>query len=136
MNKNNTLNLLLILVALLVTSCHRGVVIELRNNSGQDLVVVGVNHNLEGNKETVRKNCVLTMGLFYKLRVEHKNGEWNYDSKRIPPEFQKKKNFMISVIDLQIEKDGAIYVLSPGIKGPVSNFPPQPDGYPLLPTAR
>jgi len=136
MKKNNILNLLLILVALMATSCHPGVVIALQNNSGQDLVVVGLNHNLEETKETVGKNRVITIGVFYELRVEHKNGEWNYDSKPISPEFQKKKNFNVSVIGLQIEKDGAIYVLSPGTKGPVSSLPPQPDGYPLVPRAR
>jgi hypothetical protein len=35
--------------------------------------------------------------------------------------------------DIQIEVDGAIYLLLPKTKKAVTEFPPQPEGFPLRP---
>src|ERR1017187_7226445 len=122
----------LLLLLLLVTSCHPGVVIDLFNNSEQDLTVVTINQTSEETINTVKKDRVLRIGIASKLRIEHLGGSWNYEPLTIPPQqFWKRKNSMISVINLQIEKDGMIYVLLPGEQSSLTNFPLQPRGFPL-----
>jgi hypothetical protein len=122
---------MLLLSMLLVTSCHPGVVVDWLNNSGQDLVVVTINARSEETTYAIKKNRVLRTGIPVKLRIEHNTGSWHYEPPTVPERFWRSKNAMVSVISLQIEKDGSIYVLQPGTRGPVTNFPAQPVGYPL-----
>ena len=123
----------LLLLLLLVTSCHPGVVVDLFNNSGQDLTVVTINQGFEDTIYHVKKGRILRIGVSAKLRIEHLNENWNYERMAIPQQFWKRENFMISVINLQIEKDGMIYMLLPDARGLQANLPPQPTGYPLKP---
>jgi hypothetical protein len=133
MNKNRILRSISFIPLLLFVSCASGVVVELQNNSGEDLVVVNIYPNGQEETYRIKKNRVLHMGVPSRLRVEHIHGKWSYEHSSIPMEFEKRKNSMISVISLQIEKDGTIYVLPPGAKGPAGDFPAQPPGYPLRP---
>ncbi len=121
---------------LLLTSCHRGAGFDLENNTGQDLALIGLNSVGQPTKYEVKKNRVLQMGMFSKLEIRHQNGQWIYTNAADIPRKYWKRGRMVSVISLQIEPDGAIYVLLPGTRGPVSNFPAQPQGYPLKPDLR
>jgi hypothetical protein len=69
----------------------------------------------------------------YKLKVQSNQKVWNYAARWIPPEFYKRTGRHMRSVELQIEPDGAIYVLAPNMLKPVTNFPTQPSGYPLRP---
>ena len=116
-----------------MTSCHPGLGIDLYNNSDQDLTVVTINQSSLETVCKVKKHRTVRIGIVAKVRVDYPGGSWHYEFVVAPEEFWRHQNSMVSVINLQIEKDGKIYVLSPDTREVVTNFPPQPSGFPLVP---
>jgi hypothetical protein len=133
MKTNLKLTYSLLLSLLLMTSCHPGVIIDLFNNSRHELVVTTINQRSEETTCKVKQNRVVRIGIAAKVRVDSPSGSWHYEFVVAPEEFWRRHNSMVSVINVQIEKDGKIYVLSPDTREVVTNFPPQPSGFPLVP---
>jgi len=124
--------LLLISMSLLLTSCHPGTQMEVVNNAGQDLTVVSMDTELKEAVYSVGSNQTVRIKVPYKLRVQHKDGIWNYDLPSTPPpkNFRKRIRGNWYLEKYQIEKDGAIYVKLPDSQG-LTDLPPQPAGFPV-----
>src|SRR5438552_18575472 len=102
----------LLALLLVVTSCRPGVVLDWINNSGQKLVIVVLNSKSEEtDRSTIRQGHAVRTGVPRKLRIEHAGGAWFYVPPPIPGGLWKHKNRMLSIIVIQVEADGSIYVL-------------------------
>ena len=126
----------LVLLLLLTTSCEHGVIIRWYNNACERLTIVVLDRRSQEMDRGVARKChAVTTGIPLKLRIEHGTGAWYYNAPQVlvPERYWRRKNAMISVIGLQVQPDGSIYVLSPETKDSATNFPPQPTGYPLHP---
>ncbi len=124
-----------VVLLLLATSCHPGVVLDWMNNTGERLVIVTLNaSSQETHHGAVKEGQTARTGIPVRLRIDHSGGTWNYDPPAIPESYLWRKGKTVSVIRLQVEPDGAIYVLPSGIKGPLGSFPAQPPGYPVRPS--
>jgi len=58
---------------------------------------------------------------------------WCYIVRFPPRELARWSKLGTPEFQLQVEPDGRVYVLPPGVTPPVSTLPPQPDGFPLAP---
>jgi hypothetical protein len=133
--KNTRLALVGLAILLLVTGCYPGTLEEAVNNSGQTLTVISMDTELKETTYTVGSNQTIRIKVPYKLRVKCGGETWDYDfpATRLPEKFRKRVRGNWYLEKFQIEKDGAINVLSPDSPGPVANPPVQPSGYPVRP---
>lgn len=139
-----TISLPLVAALLLASGCDTifNETDDFYNNSGQDLSLVamfpGTNYTM-----TIQDGGHVE---FYSpfIEVHHSAGIWHYERKPYAGEFgrrfgerhvafyQRLPGNQLSV-RLQIQPNGAIYVIPPNSTGAVTNFPPQPKGFPLVP---
>lgn len=130
----NTLLIVLVCISLLLCGCHYILQVQLFNNTGQNVTIVSFDARTNASTDFVRAGDNVGLGIPSKLEIANRtHGTWHYDLKRVPMEFHKQVGWNRHLLRFQIQEDGAIYVLSPGTSGPVTNFPPQPIGYPLRP---
>ena len=127
--------LVLVLLAVLLTSCHPGYEVEVTNNSGKDLIVLSLDGDLKATSYPIGSDQAVRVEVWYKLQVQHSGGIWNYDmpAKPLPKNYGKRIGVNRYLHRYQIEKDGTINVLLPDSQAPVANPPSQPDGYPVRP---
>jgi hypothetical protein len=122
-----------LLLCLTVVSCSRGFIFKAFNNSGQDLVIVSYDGKLVPHEFHVASAASVDVQFPTQLRIKHPNGEWKYDLARTDNRYHYTRAGGLRVQDIQIEADGAIYLLLPKTKQAAKQFPPQPDGYPIRP---
>jgi hypothetical protein len=133
------------LATLLLAGCYFAETDEIYNNSGHDLTVVKM---LPGTNNWTTN--IFKMGASMRIYPPfyfdaHKNGAvWHYESKHFGRGFQRpvdgskiikfyKKTGNQILVKMQIEPDGMIYLLPPDTTGISTNFPTQPEGFPLRP---
>jgi len=99
------------------------------------LTIVSLDTELKETAYLAGTDQTLRVKVPYKLRVQHKDGIWNYDlpSAPLPKNFRKRVRGNWYLEKYQIEKDGAIHVLLPDSQGPTTDLPTQPAGYPVQP---
>jgi hypothetical protein len=120
-------------LCLMVVSCSRGFIFKAFNNSGQDLVIVSYDGKLVPHEFRVAVGESVDVQFPTKLTIKHSNGEWEYDLVRTDKRYHYTRTGGLRVQDIQIEADGAIYLLPPKTKQAGRQFPPQPDGFPIRP---
>ena len=124
---------MLVVAELFVTGCSP-IVFQtdtLYNNSGQSLTLIAEvpNSYMELVKNADHEE-------FYALgfAVRHSAGLWHYENQFVwKSRFVKKADWNTETVNLQIQPNGAIYVIRPDSTGTVTNFPRQPKGFPLMP---
>jgi hypothetical protein len=67
------------------------------------------------------------------LKIKNVGTEWIYDLPIPPREYLQLARWTGYEITCQIEPDGGIYLLKPGIVPPASELTQQPEGFPLKP---
>jgi hypothetical protein len=60
---------------------------------------------------------------------------WRYMLEFPPRDLARWSTLGTPEFQLQVEPDGRVYVLPPTVTPPVDELPPQPSGYPLVPTS-
>jgi hypothetical protein len=127
--------ILLLALALCVTvvSCSRGFIFKAINNSGQNLVIVSYDGKLVPHEFPVATGSSVDVQFPTQLSIKHSKGEWKYDLVRTDKRYYYTRSGGLRVQDIQIEADGAIYLLQPKTKQAVRQFPQQPDGFPIRP---
>lgn len=126
----------LLLSALALTSCHPGIVVDWFDNTGERILIDVLTG--KGDVRRLEPGAKIAGPLPGSVGViiKHGHGTWKYEAPPpVPARFVRRKNFMVSVITFQVERDGSIYVVHPGTRRPVASFPVQPPGYPLRPKA-
>ncbi len=125
--------LLALALGLTVVSCSRGFVVKAFNNSGEDLVIVSYDGERVPHEFSVAARASVDVQFSNQLSINHTKGEWKYDLVRTDQRYHYNRAGGLRVQDIQIDTDGAIYLLLPKTKKTVKQFPPQPDGYPIRP---
>jgi hypothetical protein len=125
----------LLLLSLLLTSCHPGTLVEIVNNAGQTLTVVSMDTELKETAYTLGIGQAVRINTPYKLRVQRSTQVWNYDLPPIPlpQNYRKRVRANWYLEKYQVESDGSIHVLMPDSQTPVSRVPQQPSGFPMQP---
>lgn len=123
------------LCALFLVSCTRVVVLDVFNNTGESVQVICIDTKSKEKAYVIGANRSQRVCVPHKLRITYSADTWFYLGKRVPGSFMKSERFGPVVVQMQVEESGAIYVLTPGTSPPVTEFPAQPDGYPLRPTS-
>ena len=130
--KKSSLSYILATAVLLVSGCHYILKDLLYNNSGQDLLLTTFRR--ETNSVVLKSGQIGELRGTVKLEVRRSDGGiWEYKRVSVPFEFHKLFGINRHLVEEQIQEDGAIFLLSPGTSAPVTNFPPQPPGYPIRP---
>jgi hypothetical protein len=128
------ITLVAMLLAILATSCRRGVVLLVFNHAGFEVTVFS--YDSVGNFDSERLNSgeAHELGWPSRLSIHHGTNVWKYDTFSLPAnKYLCIGGFHPDFLKLQVEKDGAIYVISPLAKHSVTNFPVQPSDFPLHP---
>lgn len=142
----------LILVALLLQACPKGVAIQLYNNSKEDLLVLTQNDEqlkwvagsslrfgseAEFHLKLVRdaRNFIVPL-LSVKKGTKLSNYELSFYG--LPDEYVRYSSgstFTSGTIEysLQLEEDGNLYPVKPGTPLPATNLVPHPPGFPIKP---
>jgi len=128
-----TLLLLLLTCSISLTSCTRGFVYKVFNNSGQDLVIISYDGEFTPKEYPIKSGAFADVSFPSKLVIRHPKGEWTYDLVPYKKSYEYARTGGPRVQDVQIESDGSIYLLLPRTKQAVHSFPSQFDGYPLRP---
>ena len=124
--------------AFLVPSCQTGLKLWMINNAGRDITVVSITPagpNVTEVAIPIAEGRMAEIGIPSRLRVLRGNATWNYQLRPVPSKFEKRHGAFYRQV-LQIERDGAIFLLLPGAKDPVAAFPPQPTHFPLRPNEK
>jgi hypothetical protein len=143
MKKSHFILLSLICMALALSGCVFVEKDEIYNNSERDLTVIA-KYSTNSVPHLVKKGETLE---FYSpfIEIRHSNDTWHYERKPFALEFHKRAGEKPLIkfykrtggnqilVKLQIQPDGAIYLIPPDSNGPVTNFPEQPEGFPLRP---
>jgi hypothetical protein len=116
-----------------LTGCHSGLILEIINNTGEDIIVVEFNTKLEPTQYQLKNGHIVQIGIPSKLQIRRQDGIWDYDLKPFPSSFEKKVRVNIYLAKFQIEKSGEIYAIQPDSTTPVTSFPVQPPHYPIKP---
>jgi len=124
---------LLLFCIFVLTGCHPGLILEIFNDTGEDIIVVEFNAKLEPTQHQLKNGHAVQIGIPSKLEVRSHDGTWDYDLKPIPSSFEKKVHAKIYLAKFQIEKDGRIFAIPPDSIEPVTNLPVQPQHYPIKP---
>jgi hypothetical protein len=118
---------------LTVASCARGLDVELFNDTGKNLTVTCY--------DTLGNPTRETLPTFASVRitgsdfmVQSESTEWKYTliGHSLPDQFIDKTHFN-KLVNLQLESNGDIYILDPGVVNRPSTLPTQPSGYPIHP---
>lgn len=119
----------------LLTSCTRTIILQVFNNTGENIAVTSYELHHKEKRYSVDKAESQRVQVSNHLTITQGRNMWDYDVKSVP----KTKTFMTSehfgalVVKLQVEQNGVIYLLPPTAEAVMTNFPPQPAGYPLRP---
>jgi hypothetical protein len=133
-------------LAFLVTGCPYSEGDSIYNHSGQKAIVcLGVWGTNASQRLPMDKGQWVGFIPTGRFEIRRDRETWSYNSKPSVWDFRKKDggkklpkfytevNSATVVVSMQVEPDGKIYLLLPGSTVPVTNFPPQPNGFPLEP---
>ena len=120
-------------LALLFDACSRGLIVDVWNNTGQQLTITATYPPGFSKPRLLEIDQRRRFRHADHLKIETKKGTWDFEFQRLPIEYHKTFGFNNLHLTAQIQPDGALYLLLPGSKAPVAEFPPQPPGYPLRP---
>ena len=128
-------------VALLVLGCTDISGVKLCNNSGEAITLVSVVGEIPPHAGKTRTNRIVIanghevkVNLISSFSVQSANWHWSYRPEiGIPGRFYRHEHGHWRFVQVQLEQDGTIYVLTPGSTSPVHEFAAQPPGYPLHP---
>jgi len=121
------------LLLLTVSSCARGLDVELFNNTGTNLTVTSYDTVGTPTSETLPSlaSVRITGSEFV---VQGEAAVWKYTLiGHSPPDHFIDKNHFNKLVNLQIERNGDIYILPPEAVSRPSSLLPQPTGYPIHP---
>ena len=131
MKKQILLSSLVVLV--LLTGCS-GTVFEVFNNTGRELTVVSYDTVGESAEYSIRAGRSHEVASPTKLVIKFDGGLWEYAHfPALDKKYRDSGGLRLRNYKFQIEKDGAIYILLPGTKTTVTNFPQQQYGFPIRP---
>ncbi len=123
----------LVFCVCVLTGCHSGLILEIVNNTGEDIIVVEFNTKLEPTQYQLKNGQIAQIGIPSKLQVRRQDGIWDYDLNPFHGCFEKKVHANIYVAKFQVEKSGEIYAIPPDSTTPATNFSVQPPHYPIKP---
>lgn len=128
--------LALCLLSLVLTSCVRGYNVELFNNTGEALTVTSYDTAGGATEKSLPiGGKVRITGSRFTLRNAHR--EWKYSLLSHPPPARFiDDTHWNRLVCLQVEKNGAIYILLPSATSTTSTLPTQPSGFPITPGGR
>jgi hypothetical protein len=132
--KKTRLVLSLLLCTFFLTSCTRTILLQIFNNTGEDLTVIS--YELKGEKSySIGKGQSARVQISNRLTVKTENKAWDFEVKPVPrtTSYMLSERFGPLVVKLQIEQNGTIYLLAAETSGVTNSFPPQPPGFPLHP---
>src|SRR5437899_11971559 len=110
--KQRTLLLLAVLPIALLTSCQTGLKVYMINNTGQDITVVSIIPGMEDSASPIPPGALAEFRVPHKLKVIQKDKTWSYQPRPVPSKFERRHGAFDQQV-FQIEKDGAIYLVSP-----------------------
>ena len=132
--KRFLLFLLILFLVIEISGCTLSETCVLYNNTGQNLKVI--QQKIEGTKSErkLKAHSTIRLGgwVWHTYQVVTKDTIWNYNPIRPDYDFFAYGGFD-QIFKAQLEKDGRIYILRPDQSFPASEFPKQPEGFPLLP---
>jgi hypothetical protein len=107
-------------------------VFRLFNNTSSDIVAFSYDSKMEPEQDSIRVGEAGNVRVPSKLIVRGSGFNWEYDSRLYNRDYVYGWN-MKSFQNLQLESNGAIYVLLPGAEHTMTRLPPQPEGFPVMP---
>ena len=126
-------------LVLLLTSCSEEFDLLMFNNTGRDCAIsmkgefgpqsAFETYNVASNKSIIVKH-------YDYATIWHDAVRWNYPAFIIGMDSVDRSKGKPLLAKLQIEPNGAIYLLPPGATGIVTTLPPQPYGFPVMPINR
>lgn len=120
-------SLFVLLIALSLAGCPRVAYIELYNNTTSVFLL-----NSDGENHIIKPTQSVRVILGWSLQIESELGSWSYE--RAVPHGGYDGPYFDGTLRVQVNADGAMYVLKAGERPPVSGFSGQPIGYPIRPT--
>ena len=118
-------------------SCTPYVDFKLFNNTDARVEIVATWHSGAEETFSVGAGGSKTLPGFARRRWRITTHNWEYQPPvRYPQRFQSRARFRLAYLYLlQLEPDGAIYLLEPHQDPPATKFTSQPEGFPLKPMA-
>lgn len=122
-------------VIIFISGCSIPETCVLYNNTGQDLKVIRIKTDGSKTERKLKARSTIKLGgwVFSTYQIITKDTTWNYEPEITDPGFVADTVFLERIFKAQLEKDGRIYILQPKQSFPASEFPEQPEGFPLLP---
>ncbi len=120
---------ILFLVLGFFTSCSREARIKLYNHTGSDVVI-----QVEGETYSIANGRIKTFifpAKSKKLSIMINDTIWDYSVQYPPIDYCSPT--AASIIHMQLEPDGQLYVFLPKTLFPVTDISSQPKGFPLIP---
>lgn len=118
---------------LLFTSCSRAPRLNFFNNTGGDITVT-----VDAGSTTIasgRAEKILFPYKSFTMQIEAGERHWSYALGGYPPR-EYCTPTAASLIHVQLEHDGRVYVFIPGTRLPQQNLSGQPEGFPLQPSIK
>ena len=121
------------LLFLALASCTRGLDIELFNDTGTNLVVICYDTaGAATSKDLPMHASVRITGS--EFVVQSGSVKWRYTLiGHSPPESLIDRTHFNALVNLQIESNGDVFILSPNVATRPLSLPTQPQGYPIHP---
>ena len=118
---------------LLITSCSRAPRLKFFNNTGADITIT-----VDAGKTTIANGTsekVWFPNKSFAMQIEADQQRWSYSLGGYPPRDYCKPT-AASIVHVQLEPDGRVYVFLPGTRLPQNDLSGQPEGFPLKPTTK
>jgi hypothetical protein len=127
--------LLALLSATLLTSCKKGVFLLLFNNSGSDVTVASYDTAGRSDLHNIKKGMSKPIPWPTTLSIRFGSNQWTYGSFPVLPKsyVQRTRWGLPDYLKIQLEADGSLHMMPSNAVATLTNFPSQPQGFPLLP---
>ncbi len=128
----------LLLIGALLGSCTQPVTCILYNHTSQSLTVKQLRRDQDVKISNLAPGASIELQFWETTDFEISSSHivWSYKPVRSDVDFLEMVEygwFGKPVVNVQLEPDGRIFLLPPGVESPVSTMPEQPKGYPLSP---
>lgn len=122
-----------VIVLYAAVSCQKGLDIRITNNSGKSAIITASWSHGDSTTRTVKQGDTAVFDWPLSISVGTGTNKWTYGSfPRLRSGYLESKRFEYR-LNMQLQGDGTIFALSGATSGIVTNFGPQPPGFPLRP---
>lgn len=123
--------ILIIFSVYILTGCHFETIVEVSNNTGENIVIVSYDTKLNKTFYNVKSGTNIQIGIPSRLEVRNGADKWTYNEIRpVSGRFVKKLRPNTYIIRFQIRANRGLYLDLPDT-GEMAQ--PQPVGYPISP---